>query len=271
VKPVKHKWGASGGFGRGRKSPPTHPHDEIDFYEAILLEQTQLRPGSWLSEELRQIAIKFLADKARKAPLGTHPPLRQVARLQKQARERQLKWEREEFFVLLRCRYFVEVVSRSARGQTLFKDKSRDNVIKDAAEEFGMRKNDIKYEVRHASFYNAVNAKWKAWVASIRAPQERPLPARVRSTRPTPTNPHGYAAPEFRTITHHRPHWTIDDVTERAAAVAVRMIRRATAGVEWPDARTKELFAEFDEDKVRDHFKKRFKSTIRREQAAQPR
>jgi hypothetical protein len=87
----------------------------------------------------------------------------------------------------------------------------------------------------------------------------RTLRARVRSTTV------GYAAPESAKITIHRSQWSVDQATQRAAKLAVRMIRRASAGVEWPNTR---VFADFSEETVRRHFQKHFAKIIRRERAA---
>ena len=276
VKPVKPKWGASGGFGRRRKRPPVHPQDEVDDYETALLEQTQSRPGSWVDEEYRRYAIHWLAARARKAPLKkSGVPTRRAKRLQQQAQKQRQRREREVFYALLRARYFVEIVSRSARGLPLLKLKSdtSEELIKEAVKKLGMRRKAVDYEWRIASFYSTVNSKWEAWVASIRTPQERPIRARVRST--------DAAAPEF-SINHHRTQWLIVDVDERkpdkhhpaatarAAAVAVRIVKRATAGVEWPNARVTKLFADFTERTVRLHFQNHFERIIKRERGTSP-
>jgi hypothetical protein len=240
---------------------PVHPQDEIDNYEAILLEQTRARPGSWVDEEFREHAIRWLADKARKAPPGkSGVPKRQAVRQQRQAQERQQKWEREAYYTLLRAEYFVKVVSLSARGLPLQEKKSTTSkeLIDEAAKKFGMRSRDITYEVNISSFYNAINDKWKAWVASIAAPQTRFLWADV-DVRGT------LWAKAIGISCYRTPEWTVDDATERAAKVAVRLITRATAGVKWPKAEVRQLFAEFSEETVRQHFENLFAPIIRRE------
>ncbi len=255
MKPVKPKWGASGGFGRRRKRPPVHPHDEVDDYETHLLEQTQPRPGSWVDDEYRQYAIKWLAARKAPPPGKSGVPKRRAKRLQQQAQKQQQRREREECYAVLRAWYFVKVVSQSARGLPLLKMKSdtSEELIKEAVKKLGMRRKAVEYEWRIAGFYSTVNSKWEAWVASIRTPQERPIRARVRST--------DTGAPEF-SINHHRPHWSVERATERAAKVAVRLIKRATAGVKWPDAEVARLFADFGEMTVRRHFEDRFERIV---------
>jgi len=230
-----------------KRRPARHPHDEIEFYEAILLEQTELRPGSWVSEELRQIAIRLLAEKARAAPPKQgQPPKRSAERHRRLLQERRQKLEREPYYGQLRARYFVAVVSGSAAKKSTMK-----TLTEEAAKKFGIGSKAVEFEAGGtASLYNAVNRKWLDWVKSISVPQERTLPARV---------PRSTAAPEFRSIrsiTIHRSQWSVDHVTERAAKVAVRIVKRATAGVEWP-------FADFNEDTVQRYFKNHFAKTIK--------
>lgn len=236
-----------------RRKHLVHPLDEVDDYEFVLLEQTRSRPGSWVSEEFRQHAIRWLAAAARRAKAKKgHPVLRQADRLRRQSHARQQRHEREAFYILLRARYFAELVSRSASGQPLKKSHSSKALIAEAAKKFGMRPKDVEFEMKPgvAGFYNAANDKWKEWVASITVPQTRILWAHRRGTK-------------IPKIIHSRTQWTIDDATDRAAALAVRMIKGAIVGAEWPDARTKQMFAEFSEDTVRLHLQNHFAKLIK--------
>ncbi len=258
-----------------------HYHDEVYGYARTLLEQTQLRPGGQLSEKIRQYMIMWLAANALRAPQPqkNRPPEQRAESFQKQAQEWERRREREAFYVLLRARYFVAVVSRSAKKDELPLKKGdiSGKLIGEAVKKFDMGRKAIENEVRIASFYDASNHKFKDWVASIRKPQgcllpvrqERLLPVRVAAQVAKLTNYREIQKlwPDF-VIFHHRPLWTSKYATARAAKVAVRVIKCATAGVEWPDAETKQLFADFNEDIVRDHFKKHFPTIIKREQAA---
>jgi hypothetical protein len=227
---------------RKRKRPPLHPHDQIDDYEAILLEQTRSHSGSWVDEVYRQHLIRWLADNARKLKLKqSRPPLRQAELRRRDAQARRQRREREAFYVQLRARYFIAVVSQSAKGRPLRKSHTREALLREAAEKFGIRSKDIDFEARIADFYDAVNHKWLEWASP--KPQERILWAHRRGT----------TVPK---ITIHR-RWSVDQATERAAEVAVRLIKRASAGMELPDV-VKQLFADFGDDTVQRHLRNHF-------------